>query len=253
MTSAAAAGEPVRLGATTTLRDSGFLEYLVDRYRRETGETVISVVAGTGLILAQAARGDFEVTLTHDENAELAFIEAGHAEFHAPVMANRFILLGPSDDPAGVRGLSDRAEALTAIAESQTRFVSRGDDSGTHRRERALWREAGVDPAAGRETWYIESGAGMGTTLNIAAERRAYVLSDLGTWLAYRARGGLDLIVEGTGKFDNFYRVILVAAPPSAGDPGAARAFVDWLASNETKQAIDEFRIDGERAYFAVD
>jgi len=241
----------LRLGTTTTTENSGLMSHLVPRFEAETGITVRVVVHGTGQILRTAKAGDVDVFLAHDTEAERAFVAGGDGSERRDVMYNHFVVVGPTDDPAKVRGIADAAAALTRIAEARAPFVSRGDDSGTHRAERRLWRDAGIDPTGASGKWYLEAGAGMGTTLNIAAGKGAYTLTDRGTWLSFRNRRGLAILSEGDPRLLNQYGVTLVN--PVRHDhvnATAARAFLDWVTSEKGRRAIADYRVDGEQLFF---
>src|SRR5713226_4653147 len=183
----------VILATTTSTQDSGLLDVLVPLFEKQTGLTVKTISVGTGQALALAARGEADVTLAHAPGVERKYVEDGKMSNRRLVMYNDFVLIGPAEDPARIKALPSAVDALKRIAESQSRFVSRGDKSGTHVLEQGLWKQAGIEP---RGTWYIESGQGMGQTLGIANDRRAYILTDRGTWLAFQKRVSLPILVE---------------------------------------------------------
>ncbi len=247
-----AAGErSITVASTTSTQNSGLFDYLLPRFTAATGIGVRVVAVGTGAALRLGRRGDVDVVLVHARAAEDAFVAAGYGIERRDVMYNDFVLLGPAADPAGVAGMADVAAALRRIAEAEARFVSRGDDSGTHKAELRLWRAAGLDPQAGSGRWYLETGSGMGATLNVAAARDAYTLTDRGTWLSFRNRGRLEVLVEGDPRLRNPYGVILVnpARHPSVkADDG--RAFIAWLTSPAGRAAIASFRLEGQQAFF---
>ncbi len=249
--SASAAPETLTLVSTTTTRDSGLLDHLLPRFERETGSAVRVISVGTGQALALGRSGDADVLLVHDRAAEDAFVAEGFALARRDVMYNDFVLVGPAADPAGVRGLSDASAALARIAAKHSVFVSRGDESGTHRAERRLWQQTGVDPSSASGAWYRETGSGMGATLATANELGAYTLTDRGSWLAYRRRGALALLLEGGPGMRNDYGVLVVnpARHPHVKAALATR-FVDWLTSPAGQAAIESFRIDGESAFW---
>jgi tungstate transport system substrate-binding protein len=244
----AAVAEPrtLTLVSTTTTRDSGLLDHLVPRFERETGIPVRVISVGTGQALDLGRHGDADVLLVHDRAAEEAFVAAGFARERREVMVNDFVLVGPPADPAGVRGLGASA-ALARIAERRAPFVSRGDESGTHRAELRLWRAAAVDPRGASGGWYRETGSGMGATLTTASELGAYTLTDRGTWLGFRRRGALTLLVSGGAGLRNEYGVLVVDAArhPHVYTEGAQR-FADWITSPAGQAAIGAFRIAGE-------
>ena len=245
----AAAAEPptLTLVSTTTTRDSGLLDHLLPRFERETGIAVRAISVGTGEALALGRHGDADVLLVHDRASEDAFLAEGHATLRRDVMYNDFVLVGPAADPAGVRGLANASAALARIAGQRAAFVSRGDESGTHRAEQRLWQAAGSDPRAASGTWYRETGSGMGATLTTANELSAYTLTDRGTWLAFRRSGALVLLLEGGPGLRNDYGVLVVnpARHPHVQVELATR-FADWITSPAGQAAIESFRIDGE-------
>lgn len=247
----------VILGSTTTTENSGFLDYLTPLCEAATGVTLRVVVAGTGRILRLAEAGDLDLTLTHDPAGEAAFVAARGGE-RRPMMENDYLIVGPEDDPAGAATPDPAAEtagpagALARIAAAGMAagaiFYSRGDDSGAHRRERALWRAAGLAPE-GR--WYRETGAGMGATLNIAAASGGYMLVDRATWESFGARDGLSALVEGGPALRNLYAVILPAPgrAPASRRADAARV-ADWLTGPRGEAAIAGFRLRGKQVFF---
>jgi tungstate transport system substrate-binding protein len=206
------------------------------------------VAQGTGQALETGERGDADVVFVHAKAAEEEFIAKGAGVKRFPVMYNDFVIVGPGDDPAGVKGGSDAVAALKKIAESQSTFASRGDDSGTHKAELALWKQAGVEPGG---DWYRELGAGMGPTLNTSAEMPAYTLTDRATWLAFENKGPLEVLVEGDPKLFNQYGVILVNPEKHAHVKAEeGQAFIDWLISEEGQQAIADYKIGGQQLFF---
>jgi tungstate transport system substrate-binding protein len=249
----ASAAPPLTLVSTTTTRDSGLLDHLLPRFEAESGISVRVISVGTGQALALGRRGDADVLLVHDRASEDAFVAEGFALFRRDVMYNDFVLVGPAADPAQLRGLRDASAALARIAERRAAFVSRGDESGTHKAELRLWRQAGIDPRAASGTWYRETGSGMGATLTTANELTAYTLTDRGTWLASRRRGGMVLFVEGGAALRNAYGVLVVnpARHPHVQVEQATR-FADWITSAAGREAIESFRIDGEVAFHAA-
>lgn len=235
------------LASTTSTENSGLFAWLLPAFERDTGIAVRVVAVGTGAALEMGRRCDADVLLVHAPEAEHAFVAAGYGVQRHEVMYNEYLLLGPSADPAGVAGLRDVVQALRQIAVRQAVFVSRGDDSGTHRTELALWRAAGLDPVAASGSWYRESGSGMGATLNTARAMGAYTLSDRGTWLGFGARAGLRQVLAGDPRLFNPYGVIAVHPQrcPHVRAAEAAR-FVDWLRSAQGQARIAAFRVGGE-------
>ena len=233
------------LASTTSTENSGLLADLLPRFKAHSGISVRVVAVGTGAALRLGARGDADVVLVHSRQAELDFVAAGHGVERREVMTNDFVIVGPVGDPAGAAG-ADVPRALHRIAGQP--FVSRGDDSGTHKKELALWRAAGID-AAGR--WYLESGAGMGATLNLAAAKDAYALADRATWLAFGNRRGLGLLVSGDKRLLNVYGVMLVNPARHPVKAAEGRAFMAWLMA-EGQAAIGAFRIKGQQAFWPL-
>jgi tungstate transport system substrate-binding protein len=252
---AALAQEPpfVTLASTTSTNDSGLFEAILPRFERESGIAVRVVAVGTGQAIELGRRGDADVLLVHDRRSEDAFLAEGHALFRRDVMYNDFVIVGPAADPAAIRGLQDAARALAQLAAREAVFVSRGDDSGTHKAELRLWAAAGIDPRSASGRWYREVGGGMGATLNVANELRGYALADRATWLAYRKREALAVLVEGDPRLRNPYGVLVVdpARHPHAKSALATR-FADWLTGPKGRQAIEAFRIGGEPAFFPL-
>lgn len=238
------------LQSTTSTQASGLFEHILPLFTATSGIAVRVVAVGTGQALNNAKNGDGDAVLVHDREAELAFVRAGFGVLRCEVMWNDFILVGPKDDPARISGLQDAVAALRRIATANAVFVSRGDDSGTHRRERALWHEAGIDAAKASGTWYREAGAGMGATLNMAAAIGAYTLTDRATWLAFANRRDLTLLVEGDPRLRNPYAITVVNPKRHPHIRFAeAKAFRDWLISAEGQAAIASFRINGAQAF----
>ncbi len=233
--------------STTSTQNSGLLDAILPAFEAETGIDVRVVAVGTGQALKNAANGDGDVVLVHARAAEEKFVAAGFGIDRRDVMYNDFVVLGPGADPAGITGLRDAPAALRRIAAAKAPFVSRGDDSGTHRKELALWEEAGVDARAASGTWYRETGSGMGATLNTAVSMGAYVMSDRATWVSFRNRGDFAVLVEGDPRLFNQYGVMLVnPARHSRVKVTQARAFIEWLTGPEGQAAIARYRINGE-------
>tara|TARA_R110002049_G_scaffold42913_11_gene127200 strand:+ start:1945 stop:2781 length:837 start_codon:yes stop_codon:yes gene_type:complete len=235
------------LGATHTLDNSGFLAAVLPQFTADTGIRVDTVVLGTRQILAMAERGEFDVLITHHRPSELAFIAAGYGTARNDLMFNDFVLIGPADDPAGIASAADAPAALAAIAASQARFISRGDESGTHLREQELWVQAGLNPAG---DWYYAVGAGMGATLNIAAALSAYTLSDRATWLTFQGQAGLALLFEGGAGLRNDYSLIEINAARFAHiNAEAAQTFASWMLGPKGQAAIAAFRPNGQQLF----
>ena len=246
------AGETfITVQSTTSTENSGLFGYLLPIFTKKTGIDVHVVAVGTGQAIKNAQNGDGDVLLVHSKTDEEKFVADGWGVKRFDLMYNDFVVVGPAADPAKIAGGKDTVAAFKAIAESKSPFVSRGDDSGTHKAELKYWKEAGVDTKAASGTWYREAGQGMGATLNMASGVNAYVLSDRATWSAFKNRGDLKVAVEGDGKLRNPYGVILVNPekhPNVKAKEG--QAFVDWLVSIEGQQALADFKINGEQQFF---
>nr|WP_312015112.1 substrate-binding domain-containing protein [Bradyrhizobium lablabi] len=248
--SASAQDETIVVASTTSTQDSGLFGYLLPIVKEKTGVEVKVLAQGTGQALDTARRGDADVVLVHARSAEEKFLAEGFGVKRYPVMYNDFILVGPKDDPAGIKG-RDVAAALQAIRTKAAPFISRGDRSGTHIAELALWKDAGVDIAKDRGPWYKEIGQGMGAALNTASASNAYVLSDRGTWLAFKNRGDLTILVEGDKRLFNQYGVMLVSpAKHPTVKKEAGQRFIDWLISSEGQKAIADYKIEGQQLFY---
>jgi len=247
---ARAQGRYIVMASTTSIEQSGLFAHLLPAFQQATGIEVRVVALGTGQALDAARRGDADVVFVHDRAAEERFVAEGHAIQRRDVMYNDFVVVGPKADPASARG-RDAAVALRRIAAAGRPFVSRGDRSGTHMAELRLWKDAGLDPAAARPAGYRECGCGMGAALNMAAATNAYVLADRGTWLAFRNRGELAVLVEGDPRLFNPYGVMVVnpARHPHV-KAALAQQFADWVVSPPGQQAIARYRIQGEPLFF---
>jgi tungstate transport system substrate-binding protein len=243
----------ITLASTTSTRDSGLFASILPAFEAATNISVRVVAVGTGQALALARRGDADVLLVHDRASEDAFLAEGYATLRRDVMYNDFVLVGPTEDRAGVRGSETVAVALARIAAQKGAFVSRGDDSGTHKAELRLWKSAGLDPREASGAWYREIGDGMGATLNVANELPAYTLADRATWNAFKNRGALDIVIEGDPPLRNPYGVLLVnpARHPHVKHELGLR-FVDWLTGEEGHAAIEAFRIHDAPAFFLI-
>jgi tungstate transport system substrate-binding protein len=249
--SAVAQERSIVVASTTSTQDSGLFDHILPLFTRTTGITVRVVAQGTGQALDTGRRGDADVVFVHSKAQEEKFIEEGFGVKRFDVMYNDFVLIGPRSDPAGIKGSSDIAAALTAIRSKEAAFVSRGDKSGTHFAELKLWQAAGVDIAAMKGPWYKEIGQGMGAALNTASAMDAYLLSDRATWLAFKNRGELEIAVEGDKRLFNQYGVMLVSREKHANvKTEFGQRFIDWLISPEGQQAIGEYNIDGQQLFF---
>jgi tungstate transport system substrate-binding protein len=240
--SAAAQRPPVILSTTTSTQDSGLLDVLVPLFERQTGYSVKTIAIGTGQALALAGRGEADVVLAHAPALEKKYIADGKMLNRRLVMYNDFVIIGPAEDPARIKRMTKAADAMKAIASTGSRFVSRGDNSGTHNLEKELWKLAGVEPQTG---WYIESGQGMGATLGIADDRKAYTLTDRGTYLAFQKRVRLPILLEGDRPLLNLYSVMEVnpANGPKVNTAGG-KAFADFMVSADVQRVIKTFGVD---------
>ena len=248
---AAAEDRSIVVASTTSTQDSGLFGHILPLFKAASGIEVKVIAQGTGQALDTARRGDADVAFVHAKAAEEKFIAEGAGVKRFPVMYNDFVLIGPRSDPAGVAGTKDIVAALKAIASKGAPFISRGDRSGTHQAELALWKIAELDPASARPAWYREIGQGMGAALNMASASSAYVLADRGTWLAFKNRGDLAIAVEGDTRLFNQYGVILVnpAKHPQVKQADG-QAFIDWLISPAGQAAIASYKIGGEQLFF---
>ncbi len=237
------ATKEIILSTTTSTQDSGLLDVLLPRFEQQTGYRVKPVAVGSGAAIALGERGEADVVLVHAPDSERPFVASGAGIDRQLVMYNDFVLVGPPDDPAGIRGMTDATAALKQIAAKGSPFISRGDNSGTQQLELKLWKETGITPSG--QSWYVESGTGMGQTLQIADQRRSYTLSDRGTYLAFRDRIKLDILVEKDERLLNVYHVIAVNHQrfPAVNAAGA-QAFIDFLLAPETQQLIGDFGRD---------
>jgi tungstate transport system substrate-binding protein len=252
-TAAAPAGTRfITVASTTSTVDSGLFNHILPVFRAKTGIEVRVISQGTGQALDTGRRGDADVVFVHARAAEEKFVADGHGGPRRPVMYNDFVLIGPKADPAGIKGTRDIAAALRAIQTRAAPFVSRGDRSGTHQAELALWRTAGIDLTATRGSWYREIGQGMGAALNTASGMNGYVLADRATWLSFRNRGDLDILVEGDRRLFNQYGIMLVSPQRHPHVKQAdAQAFIDWIVGPEGQKAIADYKINGQQLFFA--
>jgi tungstate transport system substrate-binding protein len=239
------------VASTTSTEDSGLFKHLLPAFRAASGIDVRVVAQGTGQALATARRGDADVVLVHDRVAEQKFLDEGFGIDRRDVMYNDFVIIGPKSDPAGIGGSRDVLGALKKIAARGSPFVSRGDRSGTHAAELRYWSDATIDPQSGKGTWYRETGSGMGPTLNVASAMNAYAFSDRGTWLSFRNRGDLSILVEGDRRLFNQYGVMLVnpARHPHVKQEAGMR-FIEWLTSPAGQAAIAAFTIERQQLFF---
>jgi tungstate transport system substrate-binding protein len=249
---AIAQDKSIVVSSTTSTTDSGLFNHILPLFKSKTGIDVRVVSQGTGQALETGRRGDSDVVFVHARPQEEKFVADGFGVKRFPVMYNDFVLIGPKSDPAGIKGSKDIAAALKAIQGKSAPFISRGDKSGTHSAELNLWKLAGIDVAGSdKGAWYKEIGQGMGAALNTASASNAYVLADRGTWLAFKNRGDLEIVVEGDNKLFNQYGVILVNPEKHPSVKKAeGQAFIDWLVSPEGQKAIADYKINGKQLFY---
>jgi tungstate transport system substrate-binding protein len=237
--------------STTSTQNSGLFEHILPEFTKKTGIDVRVVAVGTGQALKNAENGDGDVVFVHSKPDEEKFVAEGWGVNRHDVMYNDFVIVGPAADPAKIAGLKAAPQAFKKIAEAEAAFASRGDDSGTNKAELKLWQVAGVDPSLSSGKWYLETGSGMGATLNTAVGKQAYTLTDRGTWLSFANKDDFKILVEGDPKLFNQYGVILVnpARHPKV-KAAEGQAFIDWLISPDGQAAIASYKIDGQQLFF---
>jgi tungstate transport system substrate-binding protein len=241
----------ITIASTTSTEQSGLFKHMLPAFHKKTGIEVRVVALGTGQALDMARRGDADVVFVHAKSAEEKFIADGHGVKRLPVMYNDFVLVGPKSDPAKVAGGKDITEALKKIKTTSAPFVSRGDRSGTHMAEIALWKQSGVDIAAEKGSWYRDTGQGMGPALNTASSMNGYILTDRATWLAFKNRGDLKIVVDGDKRLFNQYGVILVNPEKHTHvKREMGQTFIDWIVSPDGQKNISDYKINGEQLFF---
>ena len=242
------------LQSTTSTANSGLYDAILPGFTERTGIEVYVVAVGTGQAIRNARNGDGDVLLVHAKTAEQKFVDEGYGVERFDVMYNDFVIVGPPGDPAGIAGLDDASVAFAKIANSKALFASRGDSSGTHQKEQALWRLAGIDPTRWSGQWYRETGAGMGATLNTAVGMGAYTITDRGTWIGFLNKGAHRVLLEGDDRLFNQYGVILVnpGAHPEV-NAVAGQEFIQWILSDDGQQAIASYQVNGEQLFFPND
>ena len=248
---AAADKHIVRLATTTSTASSGLLDYMLPKFEQKCSCKVHVIAVGTGKALKLGEDGNVDVVLVHARPSEDAFVAAGHGVDRRDVMYNDFVLIGPFNDPAKVKGEKDIVAAMKKIAANKLKFVSRGDDSGTDQMEKAYWKAAEIKPAdINQARWYFSAGQGMGEVLMMSGEMRAYTLTDRGTYISYRERIGLPILVEGDSRMFNPYGIIAVSPKkyPDVNHKGAT-ALIDWITSTEGQQLIGTFKVGGEQLF----
>jgi tungstate transport system substrate-binding protein len=237
--------------STTSTEASGLFGHILPKFQEQTGIEARVVAVGTGQALKNAQNCDGDVLFVHAKPDEEKFVEAGYGVERLDVMYNDFVIVGPAADPAKIGGTTDASDALQMIAEGKAPFASRGDDSGTHKKEMSLWQEAGLDPTTASGDWYRETGSGMGATLNTAVGMDAYALTDRGTWISFENQGDFEVLVEGDDALFNQYGVIRVSpehCPNVKTEP--AQQFVDWITGREGQQAIADYQLNGQQLFF---
>ncbi|MBL4721136.1 MAG: substrate-binding domain-containing protein [Alphaproteobacteria bacterium] len=251
--SAFAASPFITVASTSSTQNSGLFGHILPKFKARTGIEVRVVAVGTGAAIRLAQAGDADVLLVHHRQSEEKFVADGFSQRRYPLMYNDFLIIGPTRDPAGIKGMQDVANAMAKIAAAKAIFASRGDDSGTHKRELSLWTAAGVNPAPHSGSWYRETGSGMGATLNISAAMGAYSVTDRGTWLSFENKQNLVALVEGDSRLRNDYGVLLVSEKKHPHVKTAlGQIFIDWLLSEEGAAAINEYKINGEVLFHAA-
>ena len=239
------------VASTTSTEDSGLFEYLLPLCKQKTGVTVKVIAQGTGQALDTGRRGDADVVFVHARSAELKFLSEGQGVKRYPVMYNDFVLIGPKSDPAGIRGLKDVVKAFQIIKDKQASFISRGDRSGTNIAELQLWKDSGIDIEKDKGPWYKAIGQGMGAALNTASAGNAYVLSDRGTWINFKNKGDLLILVEGDKRMFNQYGVMLVNPEKHPNvKKELGQQFIDYLISSEGQKDIANYKINGEQLFY---
>ena len=250
-TPALAQDKSIVVASTTSTRDSGLFDDILPKFKAKTGIEVKVVAQGTGQALETGRRGDADVLFVHAKAQEEKFVAEGYGVKRYDVMYNDFVLIGPKSDPAKIKGGKDAVAALNAIYKTGSPFVSRGDKSGTHSAELRLWNAAGLDPAGSKPAWYRPIGQGMGAALNTAGSMGAYVLSDRGTWISFKNKGDLQIVVEGDKRLFNQYGIMLVNPAKHAHvKKDLGQKFIDWIVSKEGQDAIGAYKIDGQQLFF---
>jgi tungstate transport system substrate-binding protein len=241
----------ITVASTTSTENSGLFDVLLPAFTDASGIEVRVVAVGTGQAIRMSENGDADVLFVHHQPSEEEFVAAGHGVKRYDVMYNDFVIIGARSDPAGIRGMEDAAAALKRIADTEALFASRGDDSGTHKKELSLWKQAGVDVKKASGSWYRETGSGMGATLNTAVAMNAYVLSDRATWLKFGNKGDLAILAEGDPALFNQYGIILVNPEKFPHvKANESQRFIDWLLDKEGQKTIAEYTIRGQPAFF---
>ncbi len=246
-----ATDKSIILQSTTSTANSGLYDHILPTFTGRTGIKVHVVAVGTGQAIKNAKNGDGDVLLVHAKPAEEKFVAEGFGVERFDVMYNDFIIVGPSADPAGIAGRNEAGAALRRIAQSESVFASRGDSSGTHKKEMRLWKAAGIDPTAASGAWYRETGSGMGATLNAAVGMGAYTLTDRGTWISFKNKADFLIVVEGDDELFNQYGIILVNPKKHPKVKAAeGQAFIDWILAGEGQSSIASYKLGGRQLFF---
>ncbi|MCW8945498.1 MAG: substrate-binding domain-containing protein [Sedimenticola sp.] len=241
---------PLKMATTTSTQNSGLLDLLLPAFQKQTGIEVQVIAVGTGKALKMGRDGDVDVVMVHAVAAEEKFVAEGYGTDRVQFMYNDFVIVGPKSDPAGIKDEKSVTAAMTKILEQQAKFVSRGDDSGTHKKEKTLWKAANLTPAG---SWYIEAGQGMGKVLQMASELDGYSMTDRGTWLAYKGKVDLALLNAGDEKLSNPYGIIAVSkAKHPDTNYTAAKQMIDWISSEPAQQLIKNYRLHGEPLFIPL-
>ena len=243
--------DSILIQSTTSTKNSGLYDYILPIVKEDIGLSVNVVAVGTGQAIKNAQRCDGDVLLVHAKASEESFVKQGYGVKRNNLMYNDFIIVGPESDPAGIFGLNDVTQALAVIASKQALFTSRGDNSGTHKAELRLWKEAGIDPSFASGLWYLETGSGMGTTLNLSVGKGAYAMTDRATWIKFANKGDFKIHIEGEKRMMNQYGVILVNKEkcPRA-EAKAGQQFIDWLLSERGQRVIASYEVQGNQLFF---
>jgi len=251
VSNAAASDQLIVVASTTSTQDSGFFDYILPIVKERTGITVKVIAQGTGQALDTGRRGDADVVFVHAKAAELQFLAEGESLKRYPVMCNDFVLIGPKADSAGVKGLVDIRQALAAIKDKRAPFISRGDRSGTHMAELALWKDSGIDIDQARGPWYKSIGQGMGAALNVASASEAYVLSDRATWVHFKNKGDLEILIQGDKRLFNQYGIMLVNPKKHPNVKKVlGQQFIDFLISPVGQRDIAHYKVDGQQLFY---
>jgi tungstate transport system substrate-binding protein len=246
------AAESIIVQSTTSTANSGLYDYLLPKFKVDTGIDVHVVAVGTGQAIKNAQNCDGDVLLVHAKSAEEKFVKRGYGIERFDVMVNDFVFVGPASDPAGIRKSKNAEDSLQKIAASNSIFLSRGDNSGTHKKELALWKNAGIDPKPHSGKWYRETGSGMGATLNVAVGMNAYTMTDRATWISFGNRQDFEILYQGDENLFNQYGIIMVNPERCQNVKSKpAKAFINWILSKNGQREISEYKLAGKQLFFA--